>query len=478
MTRKNAQKKADGSNERKEEDRVSSSEKQSVKTTQLLNDVKGRVMGIYETVVDPLTETYHFRGRPSEGEITSSPIVVFLGNHSSGKSTFINYLLGEECQRTGVAPVDDGFTVISYSDTPLEQTGPAVVSNKSLPFSALESFGPQLVNHLRLKLRPVGLLKDVTLVDSPGMIDSAQSGEDRGFDFVKAVRWFAQRADYVLIFFDPEKPGTTGESLEVFTKALNGIEHKLYILLNKVDKFDKISDFSRAYGALCWNLAKVIPYKDMPYIFTTFVPTGSDVERPSRAWSLKEFEKARFDLIKKIKHAPSSHADNMITDMKKHVEELYLHASVLGEARRRLWWYRLSRWFFALIFAAGVAAGLWFVYRNDLNNDDEMLAGGAFTLAFTLAVLIANKFVHVEDKRLVRHLNSIFKETFETEIRKHSTFGDIWDRIEPFTTTTAKRYGLLSFSGLPKRKKQELEKVVYDDVPELLNNVHLSLKKQ
>lgn len=33
-----------------------------------------------------------------------------------------------------------------------------------------------------------------------------------------------------------------------------------------MDKFQNISDFSRAYGALCWNLAKVIPFKDIPYV--------------------------------------------------------------------------------------------------------------------------------------------------------------------------------------------------------------------
>ena len=40
------------------------------------------------------------------------PVVLLLGNHSSGKSSFINYVLGRDVQTTGVAPTDDGFTVI------------------------------------------------------------------------------------------------------------------------------------------------------------------------------------------------------------------------------------------------------------------------------------------------------------------------------------------------------------------------------
>jgi hypothetical protein len=65
------------------------------------------------------------------------------------------------------------------------------------------------------------------------------------------------RADVILLFFDPDKPGTTGETLTILTNALSGMDHKLYIILNKADQFTKIHDFARAYGSLCWNLSKV-----------------------------------------------------------------------------------------------------------------------------------------------------------------------------------------------------------------------------
>jgi hypothetical protein len=48
------------------------------------------------------------------------------------------------------------------------------------------------------------------------------------------VKWFAERADVILLFFDPDKPGTTGETLSILTKSLSGMDHKLYIVLNKV----------------------------------------------------------------------------------------------------------------------------------------------------------------------------------------------------------------------------------------------------
>jgi hypothetical protein len=83
------------------------------------------------------------------------------------------------------------------------------------------------------------------MVDSPGMIDSPvtraspfdpatgpggrlhHSLTDRGYDFEAVVKWFADRADVILLFFDPDKPGTTGETLSILTNSLPGLDHKL-----------------------------------------------------------------------------------------------------------------------------------------------------------------------------------------------------------------------------------------------------------
>ena len=239
---------------------------------QLLDDIALAVKRLYREACDPVEAKFAFERRPDEGEIAGAPTVLILGNHSSGKSTFINHLLGAPVQKTGLAPTDDAFTILSFGGSEEEREGQAVVSNPSLPYAGLRGFGPELLSHFRLKLRPIPLLREVTLIDSPGMIDAAKEGSGRGYDFTGVVRWFAERADVVLVFFDPEKPGTTGETLQVFTQALHGIDHKLLIVMNRMDRFDSLQDFARAYGALCWNLGKVIPRKDLPHIFTTYVP--------------------------------------------------------------------------------------------------------------------------------------------------------------------------------------------------------------
>ena len=231
-----------------------------------------KVQDIYDDVLRKLAMDYEYPLPTTSTDATGQPTVLILGNHSSGKSSFINYLLKSDIQKTGLAPVDDGFTLITYSDVEDEFDGQTVVSHPDLPYRALERFGPDFLNHLRLKARPVPLLKSLTLIDSPGMIDSPNDKVGRSYRFAEVVRHFADMADLIIFFFDPDKPGTTGETMSVFTKALIGFQHKLLILMNKVDSFSNIRDFARAYGALCWNLSKVMDTKDLPHIYNTYIP--------------------------------------------------------------------------------------------------------------------------------------------------------------------------------------------------------------
>src|SRR5689334_21365376 len=98
-----------------------------------------------------------------------------------------------------------------------------MVGDPDLGFAGLRQFGPALIHHSFLKVRR-DLKLDFMLVDSPGMIDSPtskrraaltrdghnimsqQDVSDRGYDFVGVTRWFAERADVILLFFDPDKP--------------------------------------------------------------------------------------------------------------------------------------------------------------------------------------------------------------------------------------------------------------------------------
>lgn len=69
---------------------------------------------LHASFIQPLNDNVH---GPLEKlntggyQSTKMPFVFVLGNHSSGKSSFINYVLGRNIQTAGVAPTDDRYLV-------------------------------------------------------------------------------------------------------------------------------------------------------------------------------------------------------------------------------------------------------------------------------------------------------------------------------------------------------------------------------
>jgi predicted GTPase len=195
----------------------------------------GSIMPLNEKIRGPLAK--------NSNQNTAMPFVFLVGNHSSGKSSFVNYILGRPVQTAGVAPTDDTFTVIVPGPEDTDQDGPALIGDPDMGFANLRQFGPTLIHHTQLKIRRDVQNTNFMLIDSPGMIDSPHQAntQDRGYDFQGVVKWFAERADIVLLFFDPDKPGTTGETLSILLHSLSGMDHKLLIVLNKADQFKKVS---------------------------------------------------------------------------------------------------------------------------------------------------------------------------------------------------------------------------------------------
>ena len=344
-------------------------------------------------------------------------MVLCVGNHSSGKSSFINYVLGRTVQTAGVAPTDDCFTIIAPnedihqdgSNSDYDQDGFAIIGNPDFGFTSLRQFGPTLQHHTVFKLRSninsnfiIGTSRFCAIcrrlhaisfcdligishisftpfsnysvvVDSPGMIDApanyssfgspnsngtndnnnrfatgSMSGStmDRGYDFTGVVKWYADRADVVLLFFDPDKPGTTGETLSILINALSNIDHKLFIIFNKADRFmnQQIHDFARAYGSLCWNLSKVIPRKDLPRIYTMCLPVastpttsnGSNISMAEPIPSgLQDLYDAREEVVAQVRKAPERRLDNVITNLFDSISLLHMYARIIQDLQHR-----------------------------------------------------------------------------------------------------------------------------------------------
>ena len=270
----------------------------------------------------------------------SLPFVLFLGNHSSGKSSFINHLLGgAPVQDVGIAPTDDAFTFLVHGEDEREVVGPAALNMLPAELAALSDFGPELVQRIRVKVRNRDALKGVVLVDSPGMIDSSERSISRGYDFFGTIKFLAEIADIVLMMFDPDKPGTTGEAVEAMTGPLTGIFFKLRLIFNKCDRFASMYDYARAYGALCWNLAHALPIKDLPKIYNCYLPGRARDEGTSV--DLRDFDAQREEIFGEIKSASARRADNIQMAVVKDLACMEMHIRMVLRVRRalarRLW---------------------------------------------------------------------------------------------------------------------------------------------
>ena len=219
-----------------------------------VESLRKELVGIVEDKLSPLSEKYSFSKTRLEAGISWKPIVLVLGNYSSGKSTLINELLGAEIQKTGQAPTDDSFTVITQApaeqeDLEINRDGMVLLNDPTYPFESFRKHGKRFASHFRLKSVKSDFLNNLAIIDTPGMLDSV-SEKDRGYDYQEVIGEMAKLADLILVLFDPHKAGTIRETYESLRKTLpaSTYEDRVMFVLNRVDECENLNDLLRVYG--------------------------------------------------------------------------------------------------------------------------------------------------------------------------------------------------------------------------------------
>jgi GTPase SAR1 family protein len=456
-----------------------------------LVQLERKIQALYDNDLAPLAGRFEFELPTSAKDATGAPNVLFLGNHSSGKSSFINYLIQSEVQKTGLAPIDDGFTIITYGERQDEFDGQTVVTHPDLPYNKLQQFGPEFLSRLRLKTHPNSLLRNITLIDSPGMIDAADgtgARRSRGYDFTSSVRWFAENADLILFFFDPDKPGTTGETLSVFTKALSHLEYKLLIIMNKVDLFSNLRDFARTYGTLCWNLSRTLKSKDMPHIFNTYLPNLA-IDRPhGSAVSMQDFDTSRGEVVAEIQRSPTRRTDNLVSDLHKSARRLSMHTKVCQEISNLYFRMRAKLWGLTTILLLGTAALIYLIQGTESVSASEILRTLIFGLVLTL---VSGCFAYWSGIRFKKNFENKagMDKLFQKAFRKDLTLSDrpdlraLWEDIWEQTASVMKVIGpeKVSKSRQTRKLMKRLDLLIREDIPQLRRSVadyHKNLQKR
>nr|CCC91363.1 conserved hypothetical protein [Trypanosoma congolense IL3000] len=427
------------------------------------------------------------------------PMVIVLGNHSAGKSTMINRLLGLDLQRSGVSPTDDGFTVIQRGSEDITEDGPTAVSDPRYGFQDLRRFGIYFVNKFKVKTRklpstslfPEGLM----IVDTPGMIDTpihlndrtSVEGQLRGYDLFAVTRWFAARSDLIILMFDPANPGTTGETLDVLTKSLAGVEHKLLIVLNKSDVYSKAADFARVYGVLCWNLSKVLQMKDIPHIYTTyFLPCGgveyaddlfghrsAEVEASSNDSTTiiarEELLRQRGEVVHEVLRAPLRRYDNLITEVEEGVKRVLLAGRVCTDivsAHRRM------RATSLVVPPAILCVAATFLIAGGLTQG-SLFISSAVSLGAMATMIWSQKALRDFEKEVTTNIDAVFRKlyvryerTMDVELRwRDAVKPEILEFLKSSLESGGQTIG--SLPTLSKRGQDVIVSVLKNDIPQL-----------
>jgi len=168
-------------------------------------ELLGRLARALEAFGPDVQSTDLQRFREATEQLAGLFLLVIAGEFNSGKSSFINALLGERVLPEGVTPTTDRINLLHH--------GPAVTEH------AVEAF-------LLERTHPAELLRELSVVDTPGTNAIIRRHEELTRDFIP-------RADLVLFVTSADRPFS--ESEREFLERIREWGKKIVFIVNKID---------------------------------------------------------------------------------------------------------------------------------------------------------------------------------------------------------------------------------------------------
>ncbi len=188
--------------------------------------------------------------------------LVICGDFKRGKSSLINALLGEDVVPTNVTTETVTLNRISYgphgNEAVLSGGRRLSLTDEELCRDALEPVMKQLgepVEQLELH-RNIDILKDITIIDTPGLGDSER-------DFTDAVETALQQADAVIYVFSVSYPLSRSEQLYLKTSILPQKYTSLFLISNFTDMIGNEKDYMRTKEMLADRVNGLLPGQDI-----------------------------------------------------------------------------------------------------------------------------------------------------------------------------------------------------------------------
>ncbi|MGI9625522.1 MAG: dynamin family protein [Longimicrobiales bacterium] len=187
-------------------------------------------------------------------------LLVIAGEFNSGKSSFINALLGEELLPHGVTPTTDRVNVIRYGPEPGEQL---------------------LEAHLLERVFPSELLREMNIVDTPGTNAILREHEELTRDFVP-------RSDLVLFVTSADRPFT--ESERQFLEQIREWGKKILFVINKIDILDDPADRKTVREFVSTNAAELLGQEPEVFALSARQALEARASDDQTLWEASGFE--------------------------------------------------------------------------------------------------------------------------------------------------------------------------------------------
>lgn len=191
-------------------------------------------------------------------------LLVVVGEFNSGKSSFINALVGEPILEHGVTPTTTRIQVLKY--------GPAV-ARKTLD---------GIIDEVTA---PVELLRELHIVDTPGT-----NAIERHHEAI--TRKYLPRADLVFFLTSADRPLTESERL--FLSQIREWGKKVVIVLNKIDILESPDDLERVLAFIREGVQRLLGF--VPEIFPVATRPALKAKQSADA---AELARSRFDALER-----------------------------------------------------------------------------------------------------------------------------------------------------------------------------------
>ncbi|KAH6795792.1 hypothetical protein C2S51_036778 [Perilla frutescens var. frutescens] len=296
---------------------------------------------LYIKKLKPLEVTYKFNDFVSpaltSSDFDAKPMVMLLGQYSTGKTTFIKHLMG--CSYPGAhigpEPTTDRFVVVMNGPDDRSIPGNTIAVQADMPFSGLTIFGTAFLSKFECSQLPNPLLEQITFVDTPGVLSGEKQRTQRSYDFTGVISWFAMKCDLILLLFDPHKLDISDEFKRVI-ESLRGHDDKIRVVLNKADQVDT-QQLMRVYGALMWSLGKVL---NTPEVMRVYIGSFNDkpINEAAAAGPLGKdlFEKEQENLLTDLKDIPKKACDRRINEFVKRARSAKIHAYIMSHLKNEM----------------------------------------------------------------------------------------------------------------------------------------------